>query len=103
MNIGNYEFEEPVFLVGCEMYLHDLPGVYVILDLWDNQYYVVDVGESSTVKSRIQSHDRESCWKLNSRGSLYVSVLYTPYMDDESRRSIERELRSMFSPACGHY
>ena len=95
IQIGRYNFEGPY--TSTEM-LQDRAGIYAILDA---QSTVIDIGESSGVKSRVEGHDRKDCWTKNGIGTLKVAVLYTPYTDQAGRIVIEQELRNQFSPACG--
>jgi hypothetical protein len=83
--------------------LQDRSGVYVILCLRNDQkYYVIDVGESAEVKTRVENHDRKACWARNcSSGELYVAVLYTPNLQQPGRTAIEQEIRQLYSPPCG--
>jgi len=82
--------------------LEDRSGVYVILCKEnDNNYKVIDVGESAKVKSRVESHDRKPCWESNCNSSLAVAVHYTPRLQQSGRMEIEQALRSEFNPPCG--
>lgn len=97
--IGKWEFEGPYR--SAEI-LKDRSGVYTILDQRrDGKYYVVDVGESKAVKTRIKSHDRNHCWTRHQQGNLTVAVLYTPNLQQVGRMAIEQELRSQYTPVCG--
>jgi hypothetical protein len=98
ITVGIYTFEGPY---SSTIYLEDKAGVYVILDTRTTGNVVVDVGESAAVKSRIDNHDRTSCWNRNSLGTLKVAVLYTPGMGQEGRMRIEQEIREQFNPVCG--
>ena len=99
IKIGGYDFEGPFTDTSKLRYEQ---GVYSILDQRaDGKYYVVDVGESEDVRTRIENHDRSDCWKRNQRGTLTVAVLYTPGMSGDRRRAIESALREQYSPACG--
>lgn len=98
MKIGRYEFEGPYSTVDK---LEDKAGIYVILVFRNNTYYVIDVGESATVKSRVANHDRSLEWKKQGPGDLFVVVLYTTNIQQTGRIQIEQELRKMYSPPCG--
>jgi hypothetical protein len=98
ISIGNYSFEGPYTSTDS---LEDKSGVYAIHCYVDSKYYLVDVGESATVKTRIENHDREDCWKQNCKGELTFSVLYTPNKQQVGRREIEQELRKQYNPTCG--
>jgi hypothetical protein len=96
--IGRYNFAGPY---GSVSGLEDRSGVYVILADNGSGYNVVDVGESATVKSRVETHDRAECWRLHATGRLSVAALYTPGLQQASRCAIERELRQQYDPPCG--
>jgi hypothetical protein len=96
--VGQYSFEGPYTNTDS---LEDRSGIYAILCYRDLRYYLVDVGETATVKSRVNNHDRSGCWTRNCGGTLTVSVLYTPGLQQAGRCEIERNIRSQFSPACG--
>ena len=99
MRIGRYQFEGPYNTTDA---LQDRSGVYAVLDLRrDGKYYVIDVGESKEVKTRIETHNRENCWTRNQQGTLAVAVLYTPHLQKLGRRVIEQEIRSQYVPVCG--
>lgn len=96
--INGYSFEGPFF---TSNQILDLPGVYVILTQTSpNNFTVIDVGESGSLQTRIENHDRQGCWNLNSVGDLAAAVLYTTG-SDEARRSIENNIRATYSPVCG--
>ena len=84
INIERYSFEGPYTATTM---LQDLPGVYVILDANNT---VIDVGESATVKTRVDNHDRADCWRRNGIGTLQVAVLYTSGYNEQYRIQIER-------------
>ncbi len=99
INIGGYTFEGPHSLTGA---LQDRSGIYAVLTSTDGKSFtVIDIGESATVKSRIEGHDREECWKRNRHGILYWAVLYTPNQPQAGRVRIEQALRAEFQPVCG--
>lgn len=99
ITIGKYSFEGPY---GSTNSLQDRSGVYAILDKRvDGKYYIVDVGESSQVKTRVENHDRKDCWQRNCRGTLHVAVLYTPNLQQPGRSEIEQEIRHQYNPPCG--
>jgi hypothetical protein len=98
ITIGRYNFEGPYTKTND---LEDNSGVYAIHCYRDQKYYLVDVGESASVKTRVQNHDRADCWGRNCNGTLTVSVLYTPRLQQAGRREIEQEIRRQFNPNCG--
>jgi len=99
IEIGDYVFEGPYDSTDS---LKDNSGVYAILDKrTDGNFYVVDIGESAQVKTRIEGHDRVGCWKKQAKGALYVAVHYTPNKQQSGRKEIEQKLRDQFNPPCG--
>lgn len=98
ITIGNYSFEGPY---NSTDRLENKSGVYAIHCFKDDKYYLIDVGESSEVKDRIDNHDRSECWKKNCTGQLTVSVYYTPRLQQAGRKEIEGELRDKYNPPCG--
>ncbi len=97
--IGRRLFQGPYLSADS---LEDRSGVYAILDQRrDGKYYVIDIGESKAVKTRVESHDRANCWTKNQMGILAVAVFYTPHQQQAGRTAIEQELRSQYSPVCG--
>ena len=98
IQIRNYSFEGPY---PSTEYLEDRSGVYVVLCRKLQKNYIIDVGESAQVKSRVEKHGRKSCWQRNCFGSLAVAVLYTPNKQQTWRKLIEQKIRKAFSAPCG--
>src|SRR5262249_35243983 len=98
ITVGRYTFEGPYENTSS---LRDNSGIYAIHCRKGGAYYLIDVGESATVKTRVDNHDRADCWKRNCQGTLTVSVLYTPNQQQAGRKVIEQELRKQYDPPCG--
>jgi hypothetical protein len=98
ISIGEHTFDGPFTPTND---LKNSSGVYVVLDHRQEGYYVVDVGESSEVKTRIEGHDRKPCWQKNATGNLAVAVHYTPSLQQSGRIEIEQKLRKQYNPTCG--
>jgi len=81
--------------------LEDRSGVYVILCNNGTGNTVIDVGESATVKTRIDSHDRKNCWNNNCSGTLKCCVYYTPNLQQHGRMEVEQDIRCFYRPICG--
>jgi hypothetical protein len=95
IDINHYKFKGPYENVDK---LEDDSGVYVILCKEGKNYYPIDVGESETVKERVENHDRWNCWKKECSGNLTVAV---HYVDEIERKEIEQDIRYLFGPPCG--
>ena len=90
IKIGNYTFEGPFSSTSS---LEDRSGVYAILDD-DNRK--IDIGESHEVRTRVENHERKSCWEENNY-SKYAAY----YTSEANRKRIESELRDQYNPPCG--
>jgi len=97
IKVGRYTFDGPYTLTGK---LEDRAGIYTIHCYRDNKYYLIDVGESATIKSRVENHDRKYCWERNCSGTLTVSAYYTPHLQQAGRMQIEQEIRKQYDPPC---
>lgn len=95
ITIGNYTFDGPY---NNTTNIKDQSGVYAILDHINGQYSIVDVGESEQVKTRVDTHDRASCWNQIKKGTLAVSALY---VNKPQRMQIEQEIRGKYTIPCG--
>ncbi|NOX53836.1 MAG: hypothetical protein GXP27_05245 [Planctomycetes bacterium] len=98
IRIGRWTFQGPYTSPDS---LEDRPGVYAVLDSAASQYSLLDCGESATVKTRLEAHDRADCWARTARGRVVYAALYTPNLRAPDRREIEREIREQYSPPCG--
>ncbi len=95
--IGGYAFEGPV---DSPLELRDSPAVYVILDVDEGVYRVIDVGESSVVMSRLKGHNRRVCWQERAKGTLKIAVHYTTPEQPMWRKQLKYELGQLFIPPC---
>jgi len=98
VTIGRYLFEGPYFATEP---LQDRSGVYAIIDRRDTGDYLVDVGESATLRTRVENHDRKDCWSRNAKGTLGAAAYYTPNLQQPGRMDIEQEIRGQYDLACG--
>jgi len=96
IKISGYVFEGPY--ESTEL-IKDESGVYVILcQKKDNVPTVIDIGESSEIKTRIDNHDRIKCWGDNCSFTICIAVYYTTEIQ---RMLIEKQLREEYEPPCG--
>jgi hypothetical protein len=100
ITIAGYSFDGPYSSTNS---LEDRSGVYAILCKKNNdKHSLVDVGESATVKTRVETHDRKACWNRNCNSSLTVAVLYTPHLQQSGRIDIEQKIRAQYDLPCGN-
>lgn len=95
--LGNYLFVGPHTSIDS---LKDWSGVYAIVCKTETEYFLLDVGESSKVRTRIENHDKKECWIKNCKGQLTIFVHYTPFVKQHKRIFIEKELRNLYNPTC---
>lgn len=82
--------------------LQDSSGVYAVLtQLDDGKFRVLDVGESATVRSRVENHDRAESWLEHVVNGIHYAVYYTHGLQQSGRMEIEQELRAIYNPPCG--
>lgn len=83
----------------------DFAAIYVILCVGEGgKWKVIDVGQSGEVGTRINSHDREECWKKNCpNGNIWVCIYKTPSSQytKEQRVALEGQIRDSYKPNCG--
>lgn len=80
--------------------LKDQPGVYVVLRKdapGDQDWTIIDVGQSESIKSRLENHDRKQCWEKENYTDL--AVLYSE--DNNFRVNTESGIRTEYAPPCG--
>jgi hypothetical protein len=94
INIGNYTFDGTY---SSPAHLADRSGVYAVLGATVGGQKVVDIGESGSIRTRIQAHDRAHTWARQGLSLSYAAL----YCDETSRMRIERELRARYNPPCG--
>ena len=66
----------------------------------DSEYFLIDVGESAKLRTRIETHDKKDCWIKNCNGQVLIYVHYTPFLKQQVRIHIEQELRELYHPDC---
>ncbi len=98
ITIGKYQFEGS-YTNTSE--LENRSGVYAILCVREGKYSMIDVGESSEVRDRVENHDREDCWYRNCSGALAFAVYYTPNQQQSGRMVIEQKIRRQYKLPCG--
>lgn len=59
---------------------------------------VLDIGESQSVRERVETHDRQPCWQRHGHRELAAAALY---VNERQRMAIEKELRIRYTPPCG--
>ncbi len=96
INLKSYPFDGPYDQTTP---LQARSGLYAILGKRNGEthYTDIDIGESQSVKERVESHDRAPCWRGRNVPLFYAAY----YCNEADRMKIERELRIAFNPPCG--
>jgi len=97
IKLGHYSFIGPFTSVDE---IKDRSGIYAIVCTTDGEYFLLDVGESLKLRTRIENHNKKDCWIKNCNGTLSVYAHYTPFLKQHGRIFIEQELRELFQPDC---
>jgi len=97
IKLGKYSFHGPTKSIDE---IKERSGVYAIVCKKDNEFFLLDVGESPKLRTRIENHDKKDCWIKNCNGQLTIYVHYTPFLNQHGRVLIEKELRELFNPGC---
>lgn len=95
--LADYNFDGPFSMPAS---LDNRSGVYAIICRKGGSSHLVDVGESATVRDRVENHDRRACWDRNCADSILYAVLYTPNLQQPGRKQLEREIRDKYAPPC---
>jgi len=97
IKLGKYSFTGPVASIDK---IKDRSGVFAIVCKVDSEFFLIDVGESSKLRTRIENHDKKDCWTKNCYGKLTIYVHYTTFLNQKGRILIEQALRELFHPDC---
>jgi hypothetical protein len=97
IKLGKYSFTGPFASVDQ---VKDRSGVYAIVCTVDGEYFLLDIGESLKLRTRIENYDKKDCWSKYCNGRLTIYAHYTPFLKQQDRIIIEHELRELFRPDC---
>ena len=62
---------------------------------------MIDVGESSKVKTRIETHNRKDYWEKNCNVTVKYVVYYIEHGKKSSRVDVEQDIRDNYNIPCG--
>lgn len=97
MKLGKYSFTGPIESIDK---IKDRSGVFAIVCKVDTEYFLIDVVESSKLRTKIGDQGKKDCWIKSCNGKLLIFVHYTTFLKHESRILIEQEIRDLFHPPC---
>lgn len=95
IKLGKYSFTGPFETIDK---IKDRSGVYAIVDEVNNEYFLMDVGESLKLRTRIENHYKRDSWMKNCNGRVTIYCHFTPFLNQQGRIRIEKELRDLFHP-----
>jgi len=84
----------------------DIAAIYVIICInrVGNTYTVIDIGQTGELGTRINNHDRETCWKRKCpNGNIWVCIYKTPtnLYTKQQRLDLEHQWRAKYNNLCG--
>jgi len=82
-------------------YLEEESGMYAVLCVRVNKFDLVDVGESSHVRTCVENHDRRECWKQSCFGVLKYAVRYDDYDRKHARNDVVKDIAANYYLICG--
>ena len=95
--IYEYEFDGPYADINS---LKSKPGIYAVMVWKDEDWRLLDMGESQNIVEKLSSHERKEEWSLYSKKKTRAYAGF--YEEDaEKRHEIQEELRSKARPPCG--
>lgn len=97
IKLGKYSFTGPVASIDRP---NEKRGVYAIVCKMDGEYFLLDIVDSSKLRTRGENKDKMDCWIKHCNGQLMIFVHNTPLLKQQGRILIEQELRELFQPAC---
>jgi hypothetical protein len=94
----NYQFQGPF---KSKDKLKEKAGVFAIFCGKNNEYIIIDVGHTDTIKSTIENHGRKRDWDKYCKGDLFYACLYKGEKEPKERESIENKIRLEYLPLLG--
>jgi len=83
----------------------DIAAIYIIICVAsDGSWTIIDIGQSGELGTRIDSHDRQDCWRRKCHnGNIWVCVypMPTKTYSKQDRLDVEHSLRSKHTNLCG--
>jgi len=102
ITIGRYPF---ICVPLAQADFADVAAIYAIICVaQDGSWTTLDVGQSGQVGSRIDDHDRRSCWERKCLNrNIWVCVYRMPSAQytKQEREQLESALRTQLNPKCG--
>ena len=92
--IGSWEFEGP-FTQSRDL-LHE-PGIYAILSCTDNEYELLEIDETESVRATLEKHDRYPLGKPTSATNVAAAVYYCADLTAALREGLIEEVLKEFN------
>lgn len=97
MKLGKYSFTGPIASIDK---IKDKSCVFAIVCKVDTEYFLIDVVESSKLRTKMGDQGKKNCWIKSCNGQLLIFVHYTTFSTQQKRIQIEQEIRELFQPPC---
>ena len=62
IKLGKYSFDGPYTSLDNIKYI---PGIYAIVCKVDLEFFLLDSGEGTKLRTRIENHNKKDCWIKN--------------------------------------
>lgn len=95
--IGRYEFNGP--LINWPR-IENLPGIYAVLSFANQEFQLLELGESASLGDTVNETDRQLSWQSKATGMLSLCVHYSPRAGLNKRREIVNEIMREFDGIC---
>jgi hypothetical protein len=97
IHLGKYSFSGPL---GSTDKVKERSGVFAVVCKSDMEFFLMDVGEGSKLRTTIEKQDEKDCWRNSCSGQILIFVHYTSFSTKQERNFIVQELKDLFDPAC---
>lgn len=96
--LGRYAFDGPHQSLNS---LKDEAGVFVVVCEHAGKLRLLDIDESSRIRTALSKHKNESCWAENCPvGQIKYAAYYSGRLPSAKRREIVNELRGQYEVPC---
>lgn len=77
--------------------LKEESGVYLVLDLRDDGYHMLDAGEARNARQAVGEHGRKKCWEENREGTIHYAAWYG---DEAARMKMLKVVTDNYEIPC---
>jgi hypothetical protein len=83
-------------------YVPNYPGIYVVECVVDDDWFVLDVGQTKKVREKLQDNERLEYWSRHCpKGQIQYAMIDTHNLPEGERIRIEHFIKQQAKPVCG--